>query len=124
MRHDTPTITWHRCRTYDEASIRSECLYVFSYSADLNDPRPFYIGIAKRFGGISRSRYNRGYSYLIDGLLDSGFELYLAEIGPTLFKSARHYEQYLINEWNPIANKRRKSVEPWILNTTKPWSGK
>ena len=79
------------------------------------------VGKAKRLGGVAKSRYNPGYGYLIDGLLLSGFKLFVARLPPIQFEKAEHYEEYLIQEWNPIHNRRRGRFVAWPIITNHPW---
>jgi hypothetical protein len=111
--------------TFERAASKSFCLYVFHHPDD--GGRPFYIGKAKYFGprqesGYERgARYNAGYQHLLEGMLRSGFGLYIAEIGEAQFKNAEAYEQYLISAWNPV-RKQRTSQLQMPISTTIPWS--
>lgn len=120
-------LTW-KCfdlTTIDVALAQSFCLYVFHHKQD--GDRPFYIGKAKYFGTKQPSgykdsaRYNSGYVYLLDGMLRSGFTLYIASIGETAYRDAEDYEQELIAQWNPLKNQKTKSVRK-AVTTTKPWN--
>jgi len=107
-----------------EAQACSYCLYVFHHPDD--GDRPFYIGKAKYFGpkqvgGYKRAaRYNAGYQHLLMGLLRSGFSLYIAEIGESLFTNAEDYEQSLIHQWNPVRIQRSKASR-FPVHGAKPW---
>ena len=116
-----PTLRWERIQDYAATRDIYNCLYVLHSQNPVFEERPFYIGKAKRLGGVSKSRYNPGYGYLIDGLLLSGFNLYIARLSPTQFEKAEHYEEYLIQQWDPIRNKRRGRFSPLAVETSRPW---
>jgi hypothetical protein len=109
----------------DRAASKSFCLYVFHHPDDRG--RPFYIGKAKYFGPNQESgytgaaRYNAGYRHLLEGMLRSGFNLYIAEIGEAEFANAEAYEQSLIAAWNPV-RKQRTNSRTLAVNTQKPWT--
>lgn len=114
-------VQWGEIRTYAETREIINCLYVLVPPNVVAIDRPYYIGKAKRLGGSSRARYNPGYGYLLNGLLENGFSLYAAELQPDAFKDAVQYENYLIAVWNPLANRRRKTLPQHPVDTTKPW---
>jgi len=105
--------------SYTDAALAETCIYVF-YHPGIDKSRPFYIGKAKRFGGIPASRYNGGYKHLISGFLNLKFRLFVADLGDA-FSSATHYEQTLIDAWNPICEQRR--LKNFIKREipAKPW---
>lgn len=120
-------LSWskHTSDNLDEALAKCFCLYVFY------DPTQgkgaFYIGKAKYFGtkqekGYTASaRYNSGYVHLIEGLLSTGFELYISEIGEQEFENAEGYEQELIHLWSPT---RKQKLKPEIrkpVQSPLPW---
>lgn len=111
-------------RTLSEALAKRYCLYVLHHRRDGN--RPYYIGKAKFFGPSqpdgyrSAARYNGGYQHLLSGLLRSGFTLYIAEIGNAAYARAGQYEQCLIDQWNPVQNRRRHSHR-LAVNGERPW---
>jgi hypothetical protein len=125
MNQSSFRLTWICYKTVEKAITQSFCLYVFYHPQDKD--RPFYIGKAKYFGtkqkeGYKQSaRYNGGYLHLIAGMLCSGFKLYIAEIGEDLFAHAEDYEQFLIEQWNPVQNKLRKKRNFVKFTTEKPW---
>lgn len=116
-----PTVTWECVTDYAATRDIHHCLYVLYNANPLFENRPYYIGKAKRLGGVAKSRYNPGYGYLIDGLLLSGFKLFVARLSPSHFEKAEHYEEYLIKEWNPIRNRRRGRFVPWPIEANRPW---
>lgn len=109
----------------DQALAQSFCLYVFHHP-DHGD-RPFYIGKARYFGtnqrdGYRRSaRYNGGYVHLLDGMLTSGFSLYILPIGESAFPDAEGFEQTLIEAWKPIRPQRTTKARK-AIDLTKPWN--
>ena len=116
-----PTVIWECVSNYAATRDIHHCLYVLYNANPSFENRPYYIGKAKRLGGVAKSRYNPGYGYLIDGLLLSGFKLFVARLSPTHFEKAEHYEEYLIQEWNPIRNRRRGRFVPWLIDANRPW---
>lgn len=120
-------LSWKRftSENLNEALSESFCLYVYHHPSD--GDRPFYIGKAKYFGtkqpdGYKASaRYNSGYVYMIEGLLRSGYTLYIARLGRAAFEKAAHYEQELIARWNPI-RQQRLSRQRLAIETVKPWA--
>lgn len=113
-------ISWTTVADYAGTKDVHDCLYVFFRPCP--DERPFYIGKAKRLGGAARSRYNPGYGYLIDGLLRAEYQLFVAQLTPTQFAKAVHYEEFLIQKWNPVRNKRRGRYAPWPVTDIRPWT--
>lgn len=120
------SLAWKKYTAEQLNAALSECfcLYVFHHPAD--GDRPYYIGKAKYFGthqstGYKASaRYNGGYTYLIEGMLRSGFSLYVATIGEKAFDKSEAFEQELIALWKPIRQKRiKKNRSP--VETVKPW---
>lgn len=113
-------ISWTAVTDYAGTKRVYDCLYVFFRPCP--EERPFYIGKAKRLGGAARSRYNPGYGYLIDGLLRAEYQLFVAQLTPMQFAKAVHYEEFLIEKWNPLRNKRRGRYVPWPVTDIRPWT--
>lgn len=114
-----PVLTWIAVVDYAATRDIHRCLYVFRNPAF--GERPYYIGKAKRLGGVVRSRYNPGYGYLVDGLLLAGFSLFVAELTESQFENAVHFEEYLIQQWNPCRNKRRGKYSAWPVTCQRLW---
>lgn len=106
------TITWQRCKTYDEAKSQARVIYLHEWSG-----KPFYWGKAHTtfFGGHKRKldgrfanpRYAFGYRHWIEGCLRHGAKLYIGKLDEEALRRVDDVENFLIRTYGTVMNMKK-----------------